>query len=444
MGSRLLSMVLRRVEQAVIWRNKRKGMLFLSDTTLRDGEQMPGVRLGPESKVKIAQALAAAGIHSIDAGFPAAAPEEVEGIRQIARAVQGPVINAHCRTLQSDIDIAAEALQDLPLWRRGVTLFIGISPIHREHKHRKSKAEILRIIVQAVQYAKERFRIVTLGPEDAARAEPEYLYECFREAIAAGCTTVGLADTIGLFTPEKAADCIKGIQDHVPNIDDALLAVHFHNDLGLATANALACVAQGVHIVQGTVNGVGERAGNTPLEEVVVALKLHHDQYRRQCRVDPRQLYQLGRLVAELSGHQPAPNKAVVGGNIFITGSGVHQDGLLKAPASYLPFLPEDIGAPGIRLVLTKHSGRRAVAYRMEQQGVALSDENVQQVLQHLKGPARRPMYDTPEELDQLLDEVFHGAVGRTGGSGPPIRTSEGARQSDTADVRCRPEGGAG
>lgn len=407
----VLSTALRQIERMIVRRHKRRGILMLSDTTLRDGEQMPGIRLSPTAKVTIAQALAAAGIHSIDAGFPAAAPEEIEGIRQIVRAVRGPVINAHCRTMKEDIDAAAEALQDAPMTRRAVTLFIGISPIHRERKHRKSKAEILRMIVDAVTYAKERFRIVTFGPEDSSRTEPEYLHETFREAIAAGCTTVGFADTVGVLTPQKAADRIKTIQDNVPNLDDALLAVHFHNDLGLATANALACVAEGVNIVQGTVNGLGERAGNTPLEEIVMALKLHPDQYHRRCRVDARQLYRLSRVVADLTGQPPPPNKAVVGDHIFATGSGVHQDGLLKEPSSYLPFMPEEVGAPGIRLVLTKHSGRRAVAWRLDEHGVPLGEKEVEQVVDHLKRRARLPRYDTDDEIDGLLDEVFGSSL---------------------------------
>jgi 2-isopropylmalate synthase len=413
MPGKLYAIIARQVERAIIWRRKHKQVVFLSDTTLRDGEQMPGIRLCPQSKAKIAQALAAAGIDSIDAGFPAAAPEEIEAIRQIVRCVRGPVINAHCRTVKADIDAAVEALQDAPPWRRGVTLFIGISPVHREHKHRKTKAEIVKMTVEAVQYAKERFRIVTYGPEDASRAEPEYLYETFREAIAAGCTTVGFADTVGVLTPEKAADRIKGIQDNVPNIDDALLGVHFHNDLGMATANALAAVAEGANIVQGTVNGVGERAGNTSLDEIVMALTLHRDQYQRECGIDPRSLYDISRLVAELTGYKPPPNKAVVGDNIFITGSGVHQDGLLKDPASYLPFLPEVVGAPPFRLVLTKHSGKRAVAHLFQQHGTPLTDEQIHHVLHYLKGPAKRAVYATSEELDQLLEDVFCDEVRR-------------------------------
>jgi 2-isopropylmalate synthase len=417
-----LSGALRRIEKMVIWRHKLKGLLFISDTTLRDGEQMPGIRLSPDDKVEIAQALAGAGIHSIDCGFPAAAPEEVEAIRRISRSVRGVVLNAHCRTLKSDIDAAVEALQDAPRFKRGVTLFIGISPLHREHKHRKSKAEIIRMTVDAVQYAKEHFQIVTFGPEDATRTEPEYLHEIYTEAIAAGCTTIGFADTVGILTPDKAADCIKGIQDHVPNLGDALLAVHFHNDLGLGTANALACVAQGVNIVQGTINGVGERAGNTALEEVIMALTLHPDQYQVQCHVDPSKLYALSQLVAQLTGFQPQANKAVVGPNVFATEAGVHQDGLMKNPATYLPFMPEAIGAPPFRLVLGKHSGRHAVQHRMAEIGITLSDEQTQQVLLHLKHGANRPLYDTPEELRELHSEVFRAVVTPTVPAREPVK----------------------
>ena len=410
----MLSSILRQIERTQIWRHKRKGLLFLSDTTLRDGEQMPGVRLNPDEKVEIARALTRAGIHSIDAGFPASSPEEIEAIRRIAKAVRGPVINAHCRTLKSDIDAAREALGDLTFLKRAVTLFIGISKLHREQKHRKSKAEIVQITVDAIQYAKQYFRIVTFGPEDASRTEPEFLHEIYKEAIAAGATTCGFADTVGYLTPDKAADRIKGIQDNVPNIGDALLAVHFHNDLGMGTANALASIKQGVNIVQGTVNGLGERAGNTPLEEVIMAIKLHPDEFPVKCSVRPEALYELSRLVARLSGIEPAPAKAVIGKNVFRTEAGVHQDGVLKDPSVYLPFLPEQIGAPPVELVLGKHSGRRAVAHRAAELGVALSDEEVSRVLQYLKGHPRLRSYASAEEIRMLLAEALPSAVGKT------------------------------
>jgi 2-isopropylmalate synthase len=401
------SPMIEHLQRILIRHYKRRGVLLLSDTTLRDGEQMPGIRLGPEQKVTIARALAAVGIHSIDAGFPAAAVEEVEAIRRIVREVKGPLITALCRTLPSDIDRAAEALEEGMIHKKGVTLFLGVSPQHRRYKHGMTKAEIVRTAVEAVTYARRSFRIVSFGAEDASRAEPEFLHEVYREVISAGATTIGFADTVGILTPEKAARGIKGIQDKVANLDDALLAVHFHNDLGLGTANALACVAQGVNIVQGTINGIGERAGNTALEEVAMVLHLHRDQYAVRCGVDPHHLHDLSRLVARLTGFAPPPNKAVVGDYLFLTGSGIHQDGLLKDPSTYVPFLPEEIGAAPVRFVLGKHSGRHAIRHCLDGRGRVLSDEYVRRVQEHLKDRSSRAAYASDAEFDQLLDEVF-------------------------------------
>jgi 2-isopropylmalate synthase len=395
------------LERMIIWQKKWQRIVFLSDTTLRDGEQMAGVRLGPEEKVAVARALVAAGFDSIDAGSPAASSEEIEALRRIAHEVPKAFVTAHCRTVQRDIDAVVESFGGVSDFRKGVTVFIGTSPIHREHKHCKSKSEIIDITIEAIAYAKRFIRFVTFGPEDAARTEPEYLHEIYREAIAAGATAIGFADTVGILTPEKAANRIKAIQDNVPNLGNAMLAVHFHNDLGLGTANALACVAQGVNVVQGTINGIGERAGNTALEEVVMALKLHPEQYKRDCHADPRQLYQLSQLVARLTGVKPSVNKAIIGENLFVSESGIHQDGLLKDPASYVPFLPEEIGAPPIRLVLGKHSGRHAIRHLYQQRGVALSDDSVQKMLQHLKGSPALAVYDSDDKLDQLLKDVF-------------------------------------
>ncbi|MCI0491996.1 MAG: pyruvate carboxyltransferase [Planctomycetes bacterium] len=413
----MLARVLRQIELASIWRHKRKGLLFLSDTTLRDGEQMPGVRLNPDEKVEIAQALARVGIHSIDAGFPATSREEIESIRQIAKTVRGPVINAHCRTLKADIDAAREALDDLSLFRRAVTLFIGISKLHREQKHHKTKSEIIRLTVDAIQYAKQYFQIVTFGPEDASRTEPDFLHEIYQEAIEAGATTCGFADTVGYLTPSKAVDCIKGVQDNVPSIGHAMLAVHFHNDLGMGTANALACVKQGVNIVQGTINGLGERAGNTPLEEVIMAISLHSDEFPVRCHIHTEELYALSRLVARLTGVEPAPAKAVIGKNVFRTEAGVHQDGVLKDPSVYLPFLPEQIGAPPVELVLGKHSGRRAVAYRSAEVGTTLTDQQVERVLKYLKNQPRLRSYASAEEVRSLLAEVLSGDLPNSPGA---------------------------
>jgi len=434
----MLSTVLRQVELASIWLHKRKGLLFLSDTTLRDGEQMPGVRLNPAEKLQIAQGLARVGIHSIDAGFPAAAQEEIDSIQQIAQTVRGPVINAHCRTLQSDIDAAREALEGLSIFKRAVTLFVGISKLHREQKHKKTKAEIVQMTVEAIGYAKRYFQIVTFGPEDASRTEPEFLHEIYKEAIDAGATTCGFADTVGYLTPDKAADRIKAIQDNVPNIHQAMLAVHFHNDLGLGTANALACIKQGVNIVQGTINGLGERAGNTPLEEVIMAITVHPDEYPVKCHIRTKELYELSRLVARLTGVEPAPAKAVIGGNVFRTEAGVHQDGVLKDPSVYLPFLPEQVGAPPVQLVLGKHSGRRAVAHRAAEIGRTLSDTEVGQVLQYLKQHPRRSSYASAQEVCELLDEVFlsGGPNGSLPGELATTVVEPAASEMETVELR--------
>lgn len=401
------SLVADRMKRALIRMHKRRGVLFISDTTLRDGEQMPGINLTPDQKLQVAKALAEAGVHSIDAGFPAAAPSEIDAIQRIVREVQGPVFAAHARTVRSDIDAAARALDGLRAHKRAVNLFIGVSRVHREQKHRKSKAEIVRMATDAIQYARQFFHIISFGPEDASRTEADFLHEIYREAIAAGATTIGFADTVGVLTPEKATDAVRAIQDRVPNFGDALLGVHFHNDLGLATANTLACVAAGANVVQGTINGIGERAGNTALEEVVMALTVHAEQYRVRVTVDPRRLTELSQLVAKLTGVPVPANKAIVGANIFSTSSGVHQDGLLKDPETYLPFMPDEVGAGPIQLVLGKHSGRSAVRHRFRQCGMELADEQVQAVLEHLKQVAGAPLRRNDAELAELLREIF-------------------------------------
>ena len=373
------------VKEMVVSHHRRSGVLLFSDTTLRDGEQMPGATLEPHEKVRIARALEEFGVHSIDAGFPASSRADIEAIQQMAGAVKRPVLTALCRTLPADIDAAQQALDPVPFRKRGVSLFCGTSPLHREHKLGKSRAEVLKLITEAVSYAAERFIIVAFSPEDASRTEIDYLCQVYREAIDAGATTVGFPDTVGLLTPEKAREMIRRIQDGVPNIEKVLLAVHFHNDLGLAVANTLACIQEGVNVVQCTVNGIGERAGNAALEEVAMAVTLHQDQYRRPAHIDTTKLAPLCRLVSELTGIALPPNKPVAGANIFATEAGIHQDGLLKNPDTYLPYRPEQVGAEGIRLVLGRHSGRRAVAHRLNQLGIEATDEQVARVLESIK-----------------------------------------------------------
>lgn len=389
------------IKRAVIQHHRRSGAVLFSDTTLRDGEQMPGATLEPADKLEIALALEQAGVHSLDAGFPASSEQDVEAIRQMIGKVTKPVLTALCRTVKGDVDAADRALQGQPAHKRGVSLFVGTSPLHREFKLQKSKEEILRLIGDTVNYAASKFEIVAFSPEDASRTEVDYLCACYRTAIDAGATTVGFPDTVGILTPEKTRDFIRGIQDGVPNLDQVLLAVHFHNDLGLAVANTLAGISEGAHVVQCTVNGIGERAGNASLEEVAMALDLHFDQYGRRAKIDTKQLVPLCHLVQRLTGIRPAPNKPVCGQTIFATEAGIHQDGLLKNPDTYLPFRPERVGAAGIQLVLGRHSGRRAVAHRLQELGLDSGDGAVAALLDRIKQLPKGVMLD-----DALLREL--------------------------------------
>ncbi len=395
-----------RVRHAIISHHKRSNTVLFSDTTLRDGEQMPGATLEPHEKLQIAKALQDAGVHSLDAGFPASSEADVQAIQMMIGVITKPVLTALCRTLRSDVDAAERALDGNPLHKKGVSLFCGTSPLHRTHKLNRSRSEVLKIITDSVVYAASKFRIVAFSPEDASRTEVDYLCECYREAIDAGATTVGFPDTVGLLTPEKARDFIKAIQDGVPNLNRALLAVHFHNDLGLAVANTLACIQEGADVVQCTVNGIGERAGNASLEEVVMALALHKDQYKRSFKVDTTKLAPLCHLVARLTGITIPRMKPIGGANIFATEAGIHQDGLLKNPDTYLPFRPEIVGGGDIQLVLGRHSGRRAVAHRLAELAIAANDAEVAAIVELIKQHPKGQVIND-EVLRTLADRVL-------------------------------------
>ncbi len=385
--------------------------VFFSDTTLREGEQMPGVSLRPDAKVEIARALAEAGVRSIEAGFPACAPSEIRAAQAIVREVSGPVIMALCRTLPSDIDAAREALEGAGPYRRAVSLFVGTSPFHRDYKLRKTKKQVIEMVLRSVEYARRSFHRVAFSPEDASRTELDFLCEVYQRAIEAGATVLGFPDTLGVLTPGKVKSIIRHLQDHVPSLGKVMMAVHFHNDLGLATANTLAAVEAGVQVVQCTVNGLGERAGNAPLEEVALALLLNRDEYRCRISIDASKLTSLCRLVAERTGIPLAPHKPVVGANIFVTEAGIHQDGILKHPDTYLPFRPHTVGADGIRLVLGKHSGRAALAVRLEEMGHYLSPDEINRVFELVKGADKLEWADEKNLLNAAVAKVRSDAA---------------------------------
>ncbi|MBX3451983.1 MAG: pyruvate carboxyltransferase [Planctomycetaceae bacterium] len=393
------------IKAAIIQHHRRGGAVLFSDTTLRDGEQMPGATLDPDEKLRIALALEEAGVHSLDAGFPASSEYDVAAIRKMVGRVRRCVLTGLCRTTTSDVDAAAAALDGQPSHKRGVSLFIGTSPLHREHKLRKSEAEILDIIGETVSYAAKQFDIVAFSPEDASRTELPFLCQCYERAIRAGATTVGFPDTVGVLTPAKVTRFLTAIQEGVPSIRKALIAVHMHNDLGLAVANTLAGLEAGAHVVQCTVNGIGERAGNASLEEVAMAITLHPDQYQRTAKINTTKLAPLCRMVSELTGISYAPNKPVVGPTVFATEAGIHQDGLLKNLDTYLPYRPEVVGSSGVQFVLGRHSGRRAVAHRLSELGLPSDDATVTRVLEALKFAPKGRMID-----DNVVREMARAA----------------------------------
>lgn len=383
--------------------------VHLSDTTLRDGEQMPGAALHPDAKLEIAMLLGEAGVSSIDAGFPACGPDEIEAIRRIVQANPGPGISALCRTLRKDIDLAWESLAEAPREKRSASLFIGTSPLHRECKLRRTADEIRGIIRDSVEYARRRFDVVCFSAEDASRTEPELLCGFYREAVDAGASVLGFPDTVGILTPELVKEQLKRIFEGVPNIGCAAIAAHFHNDLGLATANTLTALRMGVPAAQCTVNGLGERAGNTSLEEVVMAIALHGPAMGLRTTVDTSKLWMLSRRVAELTGIPIAANKPVVGGNIFETEAGIHQDGLLKHPDTYLPFRPEVVGAPGIRLALGKHSGRAAFSEKLESMGWRLTPRELDRVVDYAKAAPKEAWRDEESLLVTAVASATSG-----------------------------------
>jgi 2-isopropylmalate synthase len=383
--------------------------VVFSDTTLRDGEQMPGASLRPDEKVLIAKALADIGVKSIDAGFPICAKSETEAIRRIVREVEGPVISALSRTLRSDIDAAYAALSEARPNRRAVSLFVSTSPLHREFKLNKTKAELIEIITDSIAYACRFFHLVAFAPEDASNTELTFLCEVYTEAIAAGATTIGFPDTLGILTPERVREFIRHLQDNVSGINRVPLACHFHNDLGLATANTLAAVSEGVRIVQCTVNGIGERAGNTSFEEVVMALQLNREQYRRRHSIDTTKLTALSRLVEKLTGIPVSPNKSVVGSNVFATEAGIHQDGMMKHPETYVPFPPEMVGAEKIQFVLGKHSGRAAINARLKELGFELSGNQLEMVIEQVREADKSAWANDKVLLAQAVERVSSG-----------------------------------
>jgi len=368
--------------------------IVIFDTTLRDGEQSPGCSMNLEEKLEVAQALVDLGVDVIEAGFPIASPGDFEAVREIARTVRGATICGLARCNEKDIDRAWEALKDAPDSR--IHVFLATSAIHRQFKLRMDKEEIIQRAIDGVRRAKGYCDNIEFSPEDAARTEPDFLCRVVEAAIDAGATTVNIPDTVGYATPAHFASVIQSLVQRVPNIDRAVISVHCHNDLGLAVANSLAAVENGAGQIECTINGIGERAGNCSLEEVVMAMRTRSDYYRTATKLHTQRLVPTSRLVSNITGMQVQRNKAIVGRNAFAHEAGIHQDGMLKERTTYEIMRPEDVGFTQTDLVLGKHSGRAALADRAKALGYHLTGEQLQDVFNEFKKLAdkKKEVYD--------------------------------------------------
>ena len=353
-----------------------KDRIMIFDTTLRDGEQSPGASLNHNDKLEIARQLAKLNVDVIEAGFPIASPDDFKAVQVVAETIRGPIICGLARCVPADVERCAEAVA--PAARPRIHVFLATSAIHRKFKLRKARSEILKLAVKYVKYARKFVDDVEFSPEDASRTEPDYLAEVVRAVIDAGAGTVNIPDTVGYAIPSEFGDLIGYLFENVPNIDDAMISVHCHNDLGLAVANSLAAVRNGARCVECTINGLGERAGNCALEEVVMALRTRADIFGVTTAIRTNRLYQLSRMVSRLTGLAVQRNKAVVGANAFAHEAGVHQDGMLKERSTYEIMRPEDVGIARTELVLGKHSGRHAFGHRLAELGVKLSERELE------------------------------------------------------------------
>jgi 2-isopropylmalate synthase len=406
------------------------------DTTLRDGEQSPGASMTTEEKVTVARQLARLGVDIIEAGFAIASQGDFEAIRRVGAEVEGPVICSLARAREGDIKRAWEAVKDTPKQR--IHTFHSSSDIHLKYQYRISREEALKRSVEMVKLAKSFLDDVEFSPMDATRTDVPYLLEMVEAVIAAGATTVNIPDTVGYTTPEEFGKLIKTIKDKVPNIDDAVISVHCHNDLGLAVANSLAAIINGAGQVECTINGIGERAGNCSMEEVVMSLRTRRDFYGADTGVTTEEIMRSSRLVTKITGMPVQPNKAIVGENAFAHEAGIHQDGLLKEKTTYEIIRPETVGVHGARLVLGKHSGRHAFRSRLEEMGFDLTSEEVERAFEKFKHIAdqKKEIYD--EDIETIVTEEMEKTPEVFSLVDMNIESGTGVKPTATIKLVCR------
>ena len=396
-----------------------KDRIIIFDTTLRDGEQSPGATLNVEEKLEIAHSLSRLGVDVIEAGFAFASPGDFEAVQKVAAQVgteDGPIICSLARAIKADIKAAAEALQ--PAAKGRIHTFISTSDIHLEYQLKKSRSEVLDIAQEMVSYAKSFMDDVEFSPMDAVRTDSEYLYQVLEATIAAGATTINIPDTVGYTTPSEFGALIKGICDNVPNIDQAVVSVHGHNDLGLAVANFLEAVKNGARQLECTINGIGERAGNAALEELVMALHVRRQYFNPflgrpkestepLTNIDTQHIYKTSRLVSNRTGVIVQPNKAIVGANAFAHESGIHQDGVLKNKLNYEIMDAQSIGLTDNQIILGKHSGRNAFRTRLSELGFELSETELNKAFIRFKEVADKKKEISDWDIEAIVsDEI--------------------------------------
>jgi 2-isopropylmalate synthase len=379
--------------------------LTVFDTTLRDGEQAPGFSLRIDEKLKLAHQLTALGVDVIEAGFPIASDADAEAVRMVSTHVRGPVVAALARCSEKDIERAAWALSPAP--RRRIHVFLATSDLHLERKLRMTRDECLRTAMSAVRLARQFTDDVQFSAEDATRSDPEFLWRVVEAVIQSGAKTINLPDTVGYSTPDEIKDFFTAILNRVPSSDQVIFSTHCHDDLGLAVANSLAAVTAGVRQVECTINGIGERAGNASLEEIVMATRVREDRLPYRTNINTREIYAASQLLTALTGEGVQANKAIVGRNAFAHEAGIHQDGMLKDRRTYEIMRPEEVGVPQATLVLGKHSGRHAVQRRCEQIGYTLERRDLDQVYRAVIAHADREKVVSDRDLAQIVSRTL-------------------------------------
>ena len=383
-----------------------KKKIYIFDTTLRDGEQTPGVSLNAKEKLEIAKNLEALGVDIIEAGFPVTSKGDFEGVKLIAQNIKNSTVNALARANKKDIDIAYEAIKEAK--RKRIHTFLATSDVHMKYKLNMTREEVLEKIREMVSYARTLVDEVEFSPEDGSRTEKEFLYKVLETAIEAGATVLNIPDTVGYSTPNEFGKLIKDIKENVNGIENVIVSVHCHNDLGLAVANSLAAIENGAEQIECAVNGLGERAGNAALEEIIMALKTRNDIYKINLDVNTEKIYRLSSLVSHFTGVKVQPNKAIVGANAFAHESGIHQHGVLTNRETYEIMTPESVGFKTNNMVLGKHSGRHAFENRVKELGYDILKEDIQEAFIKFKELADKKKEISDKDIEAILN---HGRI---------------------------------